>query len=145
MRKTNTKFLIFSYIFIGLLVIIYVYPILNVVNVSLKTKQDFILKPIAITQTFNFDNYVTAFERANFATYIWNSIFYMAVCTLASTLMAVFLAFPISRKYIALHGFLYMMFVAAMFLPDGTIPQFQMFLRLGLYNTRIGYMLGLMG
>jgi raffinose/stachyose/melibiose transport system permease protein len=38
-------------------------------------------------------------------------------------------------------GFLYVLFLAGIFLPDPLIPQFRLILALGLYNNPIGYIL----
>ena len=114
-------------------------------NTSLKTKLDYAQSTISITKSLHFQNYVDAFKKANFAGYIGNSIFYMVICTTASILMAILLAFPLSRKYLKFGGLIYSVFLLGLFLPDGTIPQFQVILKLHLYNTRLGYMLGLIG
>lgn len=94
------------------------------------SKLDYMKNPVSIGTSIHFENYLIAFKKANFASYIGNSIFYLAVCTSASILMAVFLAFPISRKYLKLGGAVYAFFLAGLFLPDGTIPllQYCMFL-----------------
>ncbi|MEN6316874.1 MAG: carbohydrate ABC transporter permease [Clostridiaceae bacterium] len=137
------KILIFA--FIAVLMILYIFPLLYALNISLMSKLDYMNNPSSLLKSVHFSNYVTAFKKANFGAYIGNSVFYLAVCTVASILMAVFLAFPVSRSYFKLTGFIYALFLAGMFLPDGTIPQFQFILKLHLYNTRLGYMLGLMG
>ena len=143
--KKNSLTLTVIYIFIVILVIIYLFPLFYVLNTSLKTKTEFLQNSLSLAKGMHFENYVVAFKRANFAKYIGNSIFYMAICTFLSIVMAIFLAFPIARKYIKFSGAIYLLFVAGLFLPDATIPQFQMILKLHLYNTRLGYMLGLMG
>lgn len=143
--RRNIVLKIVIYIFIAILLIIYLFPLLYAFNASLMSKLDYMKNPVSIGTSIHFDNYVKAFNKANFASYIGNSVFYVAVCTVASILMAVFLAFPISRKYLKYAGIVYALFLAGLFLPDGTIPQFQLILKLKLYNTRLGYMLGLMG
>ncbi len=143
--KNRIGLKIFMYLFIIFLMVLYLFPLLYAVNTSLMSKLEYMKNPVAIGTSIHFENYVTAFKKASFASYIGNSIFYLAVCTTASVLMAVFLAFPISRKYLKYAGVVYAFFLAGLFLPDGTIPQFQLILKLNLYDTRLGYMLGLMG
>lgn len=133
------------FIFIALLMVVYLFPLFYAMNTSLKTKLEYMQDTVSIAKSLHFQNYIDAFKKANFAAYIGNSLFYMIICTTASILMAVFLAFPIARKYLKLSGFIFFLFLLGMFLPDGTIPQFLIINRLGLYNTRLGYMLGLMG
>lgn len=144
-RKRNLGIRIAMYTFIAILMVIYLFPLIYTVNTSLMSKLDYMSDPVAIGKSFHPENYIAAFNKAKFGAYIGNSLLYVAICTAASILMAVFLAFPIARKYIRPAGLIYAMFLAGIFLPDGTIPQFQLILRLGLYDTRLGYMLGMMG
>jgi len=50
-------------------------------------------------------------------------------------------AFPIARGYFRGSKAMFTLYVIALFLPPALIPQFQLILNLGLYNTRIGYIL----
>lgn len=136
---------ILMYVFIAILMVIYIFPLLYALNTSLKTNLEYMSEPIALTTSFHFQNYVDAFKKANLAAYVGNSVFYMVICTSISILMAIFLAFPISRGYLKFGAVIFSLFLVGMFLPDGTIPQFQLLSRLGLYNTRLGYMIGMVG
>jgi raffinose/stachyose/melibiose transport system permease protein len=120
---------------------VYLGPMLTVVNVSLKTKQEFNLDPTKLASALHLENFVNAWKRANFPLYASNSVLYATVATALYVLTATFVAFPISRRYVRGSGFLFTLFVVALFLPNALIPQFQMMLRLGLYNTRPGYIL----
>ena len=133
------------YLFIAVIVFIYLFPLFYAFNTSLKTKLEYMSDPTSIATSFHFENYVQAFKKANLSAYVWNSIFYMMVCTTASMMMSIFLAFPLSRGYLKYATYIFGLFVIGMFLPDGTIPQFQLILKLGLYNTRLGYMIGMIG
>lgn len=144
-KNVSPVFKVFSYVLVILFLFIYLFPMFYIVNTSLKTAQDYMLFPSSITTTFNISNFSVAWQKANFGMYIWNSILYTAVCTLASLLMSVLIAFPISRKYVPASGFLHYLFLAGLFLPSGMIPTFQLILSAGLYNTRIGYMLIMTG
>lgn len=142
-KKFSVKFIV--YFIIAVLLVVYLFPLFYVFNTSLKTEPEFIKSTLSITKSFNFKNYLEAWKEANFGTYILNSILYMVVCTALSIILAVLLAFPIARNYLKHGGLIYGLFLAGMFLPDGTIPQFKMLSTLNLYNTRLGYMLGFIG
>jgi raffinose/stachyose/melibiose transport system permease protein len=124
-----------------LMALLYAAPILTVVNVSLKSKMSFNLDPTALAKEMRIANYADAWKRANFPGYLANSILYAAIATVVYAATAVFVAFPISRKYVKGSGLLMTLYVVAMFLPSALIPQFQMMLNLKLYNTRLGYIL----
>jgi raffinose/stachyose/melibiose transport system permease protein len=130
-------------VYLVLLVVgaVYLGPMLTVVNTSLKTKQEFNLDPTSIASGFHVENFQNAWKKANFPLYVSNSVLYAGVATVLYVLTAAFVAFPISRRYVRGSGFLFTLFVVALFLPNALIPQFQMMLRLGLYNTRPGYIL----
>jgi raffinose/stachyose/melibiose transport system permease protein len=124
-----------------LMALLYAAPILTVVNVSLKSKMSFNLDPTSLAKEVRISNYADAWKRANFPGYLVNSILYAAIATAFYAASAVFVAFPISRKYVKGSGILLTLYVVAMFLPSALIPQFQMMLNLRLYNTRLGYIL----
>ncbi len=144
-RNANPAFKVFCYVLVVLFLFIYLFPLFYIVNTSLKTSQDYLLHPTTLTSTFSISNFGVAWQKANFGTYIWNSVLYTAVCTLASLFMSVMIAFPISRRYIPASNFLHYLFLCGLFLPSGMIPTFQLILGAGLYNTRIGYMLVMTG
>jgi raffinose/stachyose/melibiose transport system permease protein len=143
--KKNYIGKIVIYLIIAVLVVVYLFPLFYVFNTSLKTDSEFIKNTTSFAKSFRFQNYVDAWNAANFGNYVFNSLFYMIVCTALSIVLAIFLAFPIARNYFKYGSLIYALFLAGMFLPDGTIPQFKMLLTLGLYDTRTGYMLGFIG
>jgi raffinose/stachyose/melibiose transport system permease protein len=120
---------------------VYLGPLLTVVNVSLQSRQEFSLNPTALARQPQLSNFVTAWNKANFPLYLRNSLLYTVAATAIYVLTAVFVAFPIARRYVRGSGFLFSLFVVALFLPYALIPQFQLMLRLRLYNTAVGYIL----
>jgi raffinose/stachyose/melibiose transport system permease protein len=70
-----------------------------------------------------------------------NSLLYTAIATAIFVFTSVFVAFPIARGLVRGAGALLSMYVVALFLPPALIPQFQLILNMGLYNTRTGYIL----
>lgn len=130
-----------AYTILVILAVIYIGPLLMLVNASLKTQAAFMRDATALTTTFNFQNYIDAWTKANFPKYILNSILYTIVATAIYIFTAVFVAFPIARNYVKGHKVLLTLFVIALFLPTSLIPLFQLILNLGLYNTQMGYIL----
>ncbi len=121
--------------------VIYLGPVLTAVNVALKTRQEFNLNPTSLAIGLHIENFATAWKKANFPLYVKNSLVYAAVATALYVVTAVFVAFPISRRYVKGSGFFFVLYVVALFLPNALIPQFQLMLHLGLYNTQAGYIL----
>jgi raffinose/stachyose/melibiose transport system permease protein len=130
-----------SYAFLLLLAAVYLGPLLMLVNTSLKTTRSFNRDATALASELNFANFAEAWDKANFPRYMLNSALYAASATTIYVVTAVFVAFPIARGYVRYSGVLLTLFVIALFLPPALIPQFQLILRLGLYNNPIGYIL----
>ncbi len=121
--------------------LVYLGPMLMLINTALKTQPAFAKDPVGMTTTFSFENLLEAWDKADFARYMTNSVLYTAVATILYLIAAVPLAAAISRRYVRGWNLLYILFVIALFLPVALIPQFQLILNLHLYNTQPGYIL----
>jgi len=130
-----------AYVILLLFAVIYIGPLLMLVNTAFNTLPGFMRDPALPVKSIEFTNFVEAWEKANFSQYLLNSFFYTASSTIIFALSAIFVAFPLARGYVKGSNFLLTLFVIALFLPPALIPQFQLILNLGLYNTRIGYIL----
>ncbi|MBP7227974.1 MAG: carbohydrate ABC transporter permease [Longilinea sp.] len=130
-----------SYAVMIFFALLYLGPILMLVNTSLKTMPSFMKDATSLATELHFQNFVDAWNKANFPKYLLNSVLYTTAATAIYILTAVFVAFPIARGYIKYSGAFLTLFVIALFLPPALIPQFQLMLNLGLYNNPIGYVL----
>ncbi len=130
-----------TYLLLFLFSLAFLGPLLMLVNTSFNTLQQFGRNPTVLVSSLNLQNFVEAWERANFARYLLNSALYTVVATTIFVACAIFVAFPIARGYVRGSNLLLVLFVIALFLPWALIPQFQVILRLRLYNTQLGYIL----
>jgi len=130
-----------SYTILVLFAIIYLGPLLMLVNTSLKTTPSFMKDPLAFASEFQVQNFVDAWNKANFPKYLVNSLLYTVAGTVVFIMTAVFVAFPVARNYVKYSGWILTLFVVALFLPPALIPQFQLIRGLGLYNTQFGYIM----
>ncbi|MDB5055968.1 MAG: sugar transporter permease [Bacilli bacterium] len=138
---SSTKAKTVSYMVILLLIVVYLFPLLFVLNTSFKTVEEFLISPLSISTRFHWHNYVEAWSQGKFSIYIWNSIYYTVVSTFFTILLSMFAAFPVARKYIWGSTFFYLFFVSAQFLPNPVVAQFRFLLSTHLYNSQIGYIL----
>jgi raffinose/stachyose/melibiose transport system permease protein len=127
------------------LVLVYLFPLLYLVNTALKTPEQYFRDPIGLVDEFSLRNFADAWEQGGFSAYVANSVVYTFVCATLGTLLSVFIAFPIARGYIAGARWWMTVFVLSLFLPNALTAQFQLILNLGLYDTRLGYMLLMIG
>jgi raffinose/stachyose/melibiose transport system permease protein len=130
-----------AYILLGLFAVVYVGPLLMLVITSLKTMPEFMKSATALPTGLHFENFVEAWNKANFLRYLTNTLVYTLSATIIYVITAVFVAFPISRGYVKGAGILLTLYVIALFLPVALIPQFQLMLNLGLYNNPVGYVM----
>lgn len=132
---------IVAYLILIVVLLVYIFPLLSLVNASLKTPVAFILDPTGLAKTLHWQNYVDAWQKGDFGTTLLNSVLYTVVSSILSTLFSLLLAFPIARSYVRGGRFWYVLFVISLFLPSALIPQFQLIVNIGLYDTQIGYIL----
>ncbi len=130
-----------SYALLLLFAVIYAGPLLMLVNTAFKTLPEFMKSATSPVTSLNFQNFIEAWNKANFPRYLTNSLIYTISATLVFVVTAIFVAFPISRGYVKGANLILTMFVIALFLPPALIPQFQLMLALGLYNNPLGYIL----
>jgi raffinose/stachyose/melibiose transport system permease protein len=132
---------IVNYVLVLLVLVLYLFPLLFLLNTALKSNAAFNADPIGLVTHPDFGNFATAWNRGNFGAYILNSALYTACAAGIGTLVSVVLGFPVSRGYLK-HSRLWSVgFVFLLFLPNAIITQFQLLLRLGLYDSRLGYIL----
>lgn len=133
--------MIAAYAILLLFTVLYAGPLLMLLNTSLKTMPEFMKNAVAMTQSFRFQNFADAWSKANFPRYMSNTVLYTFFATAFYILTAVFVAFPIARRYVRGSGAILTLFVVALFLPPALVPQFQLMLNLGLYNNPVGYVM----
>ncbi len=130
-----------SYAILVLFAAFYVGPLLMLISASLKSLPEFFKNPTGLPEGLLLENFSEAWSLANFPGYMLNSLIYTTVATALFVVMSVFVAFAIARGYVKGAGALLTLYVVALFLPPALIPQFQLILNLGLFNTRTGYIL----
>jgi raffinose/stachyose/melibiose transport system permease protein len=130
-----------AYALLGVFAIVYLGPLLMLVTTSLKTMPEFMKSATALPTALHFENFVEAWNKANFPRYMLNTLIYTVSATAIYVVSAVFVAFPISRGYVKGAGIFLTLYVIALFLPVALIPQFQLMLNLGLYNNPVGYVM----
>jgi len=130
-----------AYAFLVVLAIIYIAPMAMLVLTSLKTLPEFTKNAVSLPTSFAFDNFVEAWNKANFPRYLLNTVIYTVSSAVIFVVTGTFLSVAIARRFVRGGGVIFTLFLIALFLPPALIPQFQLILRLGLYNNPIGYIL----
>jgi raffinose/stachyose/melibiose transport system permease protein len=124
-----------------IIVPLYAFPLLFLLSVSFQSPAQFLSRPLSFPHPLVLANYPNAWVQGDFGRYFVNSLVYTASSTILSVVMAVFVAFPLARRYVGGGSFIHALFLAGFFLPVSIVPLFIEAEQLGLYNTQWGYIL----
>jgi raffinose/stachyose/melibiose transport system permease protein len=130
-----------SYLVLSLVAVLYIWPIFMLINTALKSLPQYLRDPAAVVSEPSLANFGEAWELANFSQYMVNSALYAVTATAIFVVTSLFVAFPVARGFFKGSKVVLTMYVVALFLPPALIPQFQLILNMGLYNTRPGFIL----
>ena len=139
-RKRNeenggTSFI--TFLIMLLVACISIYPLLWVIIQSFKTEGQFLQSIWTLPASFNLDNYVTAFQEANLALYMKNTVV-NTVATLAVDLILVTcLGYAFSKLKMKFKKFFYYMILINMLIPTPIIllPMYLQIVNLDIQNT----------
>lgn len=130
--------------FLGIWLIITLFPLYWIAVTSFKTPGSIFSRPLQYwPKEFSFENYVSLFSKAQFGTYLTNSLIVALGAGIAATTIAVLSGYVLARfefrsKTALLIGFLVTQMIPA-FIALG--PLYMLMVRLGLVDNRIGLML----
>ena len=130
-----------SYFLLSIVAVFYIWPFFMLINTALKGLPQYLKDPAAIVSEPSLANFGEAWQLANFSQYLFNSALYTVTATAIFVATSLFVAFPVARGYFKGSNAILTLYVVALFLPPALIPQFQLILKLGLYNTRPGFIL----
>lgn len=116
-------------------------PALIIVNVALKTNQEFLNTPLTIVKSLQWHNFVEAWVQAEMGLYFKNSLFFTLLVSVGTCFVATLAAFPIARKHFKGSNVIYLLFLSALFLPVGLVPLIVVMKYLGFTNTYHGFIL----
>jgi len=140
-RQPITPGKIVSYLFVLVIMVLYLFPLGFLVNTALKSTGAFYADPVGLTKSFEFGNFALAWQKGHFGAYFLNSIVYTTTAATLNTIVSLVVGFPVSRGYVRHPRLWYGVFVAMLFLPNALMTQFQLVLRLNMYDTALGYIL----
>lgn len=140
-RKRITIGTVTQYVLMVVVLVIYLGPLVYLVNTALKSNSEFFSNPTGIVQSPDFGNFLTAWQRGDFGTAVWNSVLYTFSAAALGTVMSLMVGFPVARGYVRHPRVWNGLFAAMLVLPNTLVTVFQLALRLNLYNTQLGYIL----
>jgi len=118
-----------------------IFPLFWMIRSSLMTKETIFTDRSLFPKIIEFGNFSTAWIEGNFGTYFLNSIFYTVTIVAGIVLIASLAAYAFSRLEFPGKNIFFYIFILAMMipLPGNFVPLVVLMNKLGLVNTRIGY------
>lgn len=115
-----------------------IFPVIWLLYSSVKTDVEFNISPVKLPTKIHLDNFVTAFRRANFGTFTFNSLFNSIISLLLVLIISFILGYLLSRYRFRGRNLIYGMLMAAMMIPIYAliVPIFIREKKLGLLNSR---------
>jgi raffinose/stachyose/melibiose transport system permease protein len=133
----------FIYLTLILFALINAYPIVWMVMNSVKTANEFALDRIGLPDTITFQNYVDAWNTANFGAYFLNSIVVSIIAVVLTVAFGALAAYFLSRFDFKMSKYIFVFFVFGLLVPvhSTLVPMFIIMKNLGLLNTHIALIL----
>lgn len=122
-----------------ILTLLYAIPLAFVLLVSLESNVQFMQNAASWPSPLLWSNFPDAWTTGTFGSYAGNTLIYTTIVVLGTLISATLAAFPIARNHLRWGNGFYLFFLSGLLLPAGLIPQFFVLNALGLYDTRIGY------
>ncbi|MCR4638522.1 carbohydrate ABC transporter permease [Ruminococcus sp.] len=128
------------YVFLILICLVYILPLLWVVNVSFKTKMEIFTDPFALPHKLLFENYTVAWKAGKLGVATLNSFIVCVVALILSSIIGSMAAFAIARLRWKGSKLAMTYFLTGMMIPVHCvlIPLFTRFSKLGLSNSLLG-------
>ncbi len=119
------------------------FPIFWMVRCAFMTNATVFTDQSLIPAHLNFGNFAIAWTKGNFGVYLFNSIIYTVSVVVGIVLVSSLAAYSFSRLNFPGKNIIFYFFVAAMMipLPGSFVALFALMNKLGLINTRFGYIL----
>ncbi len=140
--RGDKVFDVVNIILMSLVLIVTLYPFLNVLAISLNESNDTVRGGITIIpRAFTFENYQQIFQYEGLIRGLWNSIIRTVVGTVFGLISASMLAYTLSRPDFQARKFTSTFLVVTMYVSGGMIPVYILFRDLGLLGSFWVYIL----
>jgi len=127
-----------KWIFIIAMVLFALFPVVYIVLGSFKGNMELMTGGSFIPKVWKFSNYVDAWNKADFAIYTWNSIYFCFFVTLGSLIISSMAGYTLARKNFFGKKVIRAIFLSTMFITLGAIiykPLYMMMVSIGLNKS----------
>jgi len=140
--RGDRMFDIFNYILMSFILIVTIYPFLNVLAISLNNSVDTVRGGITIfPRQFTLENYATIFQSQDLTTAFKISVLRTVIGTCIGLIACSLLAYTLSRRDFQGRRAISFILVLTLYISGGLIPVFLLYRDLGLINSFWVYVL----
>lgn len=143
-QSTRKLGLLLTHLMLIVAGIIWIYPFIWMVTASLKTNAEYISGGLSlIPKSFQFENYIRAWDTANFSTYFFNTVFVSVSVVFIVVLLCALTGYVLGRYEFPGRKVIFILVASTLFLPKGytIIPIYTLVNSLGLNNSLAGVVL----
>ncbi len=114
-------------------------PIFWIVMTSFKTNAEFVADPWALGQGLAFQNFVNAWQKVKFSTYMMNSVLVTLSAVGLATVLASTVSYILVRINLRVNGLILFIFLSGLYVPTALIlpSEFLLLNSLNLLNSRV--------
>lgn len=140
-KQLNAKervLFVLKYLFLGLCVVVALFPILWVIMSSFKTNAEILSNGIALPTSFSFTGYAQALKISPILKFFGNSIIITGVATALNVLFLAMAAYVFARCHFRFKNALYLLLSVSLVVPMTALlhPVYSVINTLGLYDTK---------
>ena len=140
-KSKYTKNTFYTQVIMTIIAAVFLVPVFVIINYSFKTKKELYMEsPLSLPNSFNFDNYIKAFNKLDMVTTFSNTLLYTAVSVLILAVLCGTTAWAIARCKRKFFKFCYIYFIIGILIPYQALF-LQVYIighKLNLINTRYG-------
>ena len=140
-KSKYTKNTFYTQVIMTIIAAVFLVPVFVIINYSFKTKKELYMEsPLSLPNSFNFDNYIKAFNKLDMVTTFSNTLLYTAVSVLLLAVLCGTTAWAIARCKHKFFKFCYIYFIIGILIPYQALF-LQVYIighKLNLINTRYG-------
>jgi multiple sugar transport system permease protein/raffinose/stachyose/melibiose transport system permease protein len=120
-----------------------IFPLVWMISSALKTQSTVFTDMSIFPASPHFSNFADAWIKGKFGVYFFNSVLYTLVCVVGVLLISSLAAYAFARFQFPGKNFFYYMFLATIMIPvpGAIVALYVLIAKLGLINTRLGYLL----
>ncbi|WP_252502227.1 carbohydrate ABC transporter permease [Sporosarcina sp. Marseille-Q4943] len=117
--------------------LIALYPIYLMFLSSVKPNLEILTAPLSFPKEFTLENFAVVWEKVNFSSYVWNSVYVSALSIFFILFFSSLAAFYLSRYDFKWNAFILFFFMLGLMIPMklAILPLYMMMLKLGLLNS----------